>query len=825
MASSTLIGTAPDQVPTNGDLGDLAFQNKESVEFTGGLGGLGNLTITELNKEIPLTAVKVFVYDTSTDSDGGAWRQQCKHTSWYNEELNTSIRGSKREFPSVAVIVATSDSIIIYDGDEPDLPMWMVFQVFFQGYGQGSGMLGQNYGSGDNSNSVTGITAVNGQLWISKMSSYQTDTAYGAINFVNFINDTGGGISQTAGNNTPYINSKYLGDISERNVSLKYYKSEKLDFAHSGILYNGGVDIASTVLPNATIDPTTKLPRPTIAIATYAGLSVIKDNGTVVNLTTNNWASCFGVKAIGKTLYAQQGNYYWYAIELDSFNASIGPVSDKYGSYGGVFPGFRNVYPDSQFQYLFNSVATEAEGPYNFAVSVRNGYTTPVNNYLQFVASNNTWPENGLSSFVTDKSQSGWMVGNTRFAILSSTTPETIASPEVVTNGTFDSNITGWSTINATLSHNSGKLRVTGGQDVAVGQVLSTIPNKKYVLNFEVVDKSASQAGVQVINGSQVNITAWTLGNIQTTGKYSVSFTASSTATSIIFGNYGANTAGSYVEYDNISVRLAEQDRSIKGADFQIIGTLTKSNVAPNSELVAYSGFSSGNYIKQTYDSSLNIGSGGYSVMFWAKTTSGGGVISRGPSDVDEMCRIRIEGSVYGIYFDYGVSSQYCSFANAVDRASMVDGTWKFVVCHVSAGGLPSVFVNGRKIDLNIPAPAPASFTTSSAYDTYIGCEYGNTSFFSGSLALLRFSSTIPSVEQIVKIYNDEKALFSENAKCTLYGSAGNLNALAFDRKTKLLHAGTNSGRSVFKGLQRIENTTTPVGASISASNELVVEE
>ena len=36
-----------------------------------------------------------------------------------------------------------------------------------------------------------------------------------------------------------------------------------------------------TVLPNAPIDDTTGLPVPTIAVATNAGLSVIRDNGTV----------------------------------------------------------------------------------------------------------------------------------------------------------------------------------------------------------------------------------------------------------------------------------------------------------------------------------------------------------------------------------------------------------------------------------------------------------------------------------------------------------------------------------------------------------------
>ena len=45
-------------------------------------------------------------------------------------------------------------------------------------------------------------------------------------------------------------------------------------------------DIAMTVLPNAPIDDATGLPVPTIAVATDGGVSVIKDDGTVVDLTS-----------------------------------------------------------------------------------------------------------------------------------------------------------------------------------------------------------------------------------------------------------------------------------------------------------------------------------------------------------------------------------------------------------------------------------------------------------------------------------------------------------------------------------------------------------
>ncbi len=73
-----------------------------------------------------VAAVDLFIYDTSKDSDGGAWRKRCQHLSWYNEELNTATRGATREFPAVALIVALTNKVTIYDATDPSVPMWRV---------------------------------------------------------------------------------------------------------------------------------------------------------------------------------------------------------------------------------------------------------------------------------------------------------------------------------------------------------------------------------------------------------------------------------------------------------------------------------------------------------------------------------------------------------------------------------------------------------------------------------------------------------------------------------------------------------------------------
>ena len=264
-----LIGTGSDQVSANGMLGDLAFQSKESVDFTGGKGALTSLTVKEINNSKNITAVDVFVYDTSKDSDGGAWRNRTQHTSWYNEELNTSTRGSRREFPSVAVIVATSTSVTIYDGDDALLPMWMVFTSGTAGLSGTLLLQNGNYFS---------IAAVNATLVVGA----NTNTDNWGSPIINFVSEK---VVRMDPNTTE--GGTWLGTIAERN-STKGYAS----YASSGggyLIVNSMInDVAMTVLPNAPIDYDTGLPVPTIAVATNGGISVIHNNGTVNNINATD---------------------------------------------------------------------------------------------------------------------------------------------------------------------------------------------------------------------------------------------------------------------------------------------------------------------------------------------------------------------------------------------------------------------------------------------------------------------------------------------------------------------------------------------------------
>jgi len=154
-----LVGTGLNQVPTNSMLGGMSYQDPDRVKIK----KLHVDEISQINGELLESATDVFLYDTSKDSDGGAWRHRTQHLSWYNETLGTEHRGTRREFPSVAVLVVndSNQEITIYDGDDPNLPMWIRFKKV-------SGGRNYMYGTGNahaiamiNGATITGAQATN----------------------------------------------------------------------------------------------------------------------------------------------------------------------------------------------------------------------------------------------------------------------------------------------------------------------------------------------------------------------------------------------------------------------------------------------------------------------------------------------------------------------------------------------------------------------------------------------------------------------------------------------------------------------------------------
>ena len=749
-----------------------------------------DLTAIAATKSV--TAVDVFVYDTSKDSDGGAWRKRSQGTSWYNEALNTATRGSRKEFPAVAVIVADSGRITIHDGDDPSMPMWMVFNI------HGSlNMLGEGV--------FTCIYMLNGSL-----GAGSGGVGYD-LNVANLISDNAVQYS------TASVADIYNGNIAQRNSYRGYTITGR-----TGDIVNRKInDVAMTVLPNAPIDSATGLPIPTIAVATDGGVSVIKDDGSVVSGGTNN--ASWLVRSIGidsnNTIWANEGTNYG-AFQLMSTAPYTTVNALGMGSLG--YPHTKSINNNG---YGATSAWPALLGGVNpnmcdFASSKRyiyTGFGGGVTHLVDNVADRTK----SMVAYTASDYNTGYMVGDIKLAALSDTDDTDVTDAELVTNGTFASNTTGWITNDSTLSVVSGKLLITGvgggGGYAGAWQILSCVVGQQYSMSWDFV-AGTHECHVDISGATGTGLNSLFGG----TGSYSIVFTATSaTPTLKMYVNgTAANNTGTY---DNISVRLADTDRSVNANGLQVHGTITKNPVASGSDLVGYSGFSSSNYLEQPYNSDLDFGTGDFSVMGWIKPTGGyddGYIFQRGDAGT--------AGGLIALRRGYGgggfprlhwgsTGFDYDSIFNK----KVPDDVWSFIVV-MRSGNTIQTFVNAEGSGAN----TSSTNVSNTNGKLRMGLRMDTVGqAIQGSLALWRISATAPSAKQIKDIYEAEKPLFQAGAQATLYGTSDAVTALAHDDTTNLLHVGTPSGRSVFQGLRRVDNTTSAVGSAISASNNLVVED
>ena len=1144
------------------------------------------LALSAYNKTIGTVAVDAFIYDTSKDSDGGAWRKRTEHTSWYNETLNTATRGSRREFPAVAVIVAESNKVTIYDGDEPDCPMWMVFNngvnTFFW------------------TNSILSITAKNGILCV----------AANRINEINFISDSGT-LHDTAGFFAVRSN------ISDRDV----VPASTPIISSQSIVNNAVNDVAMTVLPSAPIDDATGLPVPTIAVATDGGVSVITDSGNVWDITSTS-----NVTPITRFVQFTEKNEVLFMADsgssakwMEIFDIPTSDITYTYSSSGN------NIWNT----YIENGIASSRLTPSDLDGEVTNDMTVAGSD----VAAGNTYglgigtldpitsgiQNSNIATHITSSYNTGWQPARSKLITLSDTTEETIGSvnysdtspadgPELISNGTFDTDTTGWTAVNSTIESDTGRLKITNTSAGVYGDAtftFSVTANEEYYINWEAIagtgsifiqlagqgddtgfisaalttssyfyPTSSGDATITVriteLNSSSVPVDAgdyafidnisvvqkndiiyngrfdggtlgWTVGGTgasvaevsgeleltQTAGQTGYAYqtidtvvdqmykltvtlrTGTGTTANVHIGNaevltnYGiiSETSGTnvtqtiifragvtttyitlinnvaaggtgyfdnisvvetteliangeftydttgwqfegtgtdtsapgYLEYtagaavnscatqaitteigklyrveadyvsgtsnaaiyiataafgtdvgstqfalsgnklintfkatttttyislmvgsgtetgrfdnvsvkeadelvengdfgrlttgwnsysggilsidtqrlkisgdsvsgqygteqtltteagkryvitfdielgtsgtnsffvadtdwgggvvtissdgtysytvtagdtssvlyihansanpsghffiDNVSVRLAEVDRSSYQDGLQIHGQLTKSVVAPGAELVAYSGWSTEHYLEQPYNSELNFGTGDFCLMAWVKMSN-----NTSSNRIVEI--INQTGALDYTFLgqetngDFRFQTDLSSGAN-IAFVNNIGTDWTLVV-GIRRGDTNEIYINGDLRNSIAQAVTDDSFDFTSGVVAIGGLD---TDSSAATIALVRVSATAPTAEQIKKIYEDERKLFQEDAKCTIYGSSDNVTALAYDDKYKQLHVGTSAGRSVFNGLVRADNTTTAVATVISANNKMVAEQ
>ena len=805
-----LVGIGNNQVPTNAMLGGLAYQDS-----------VGEIDIDKIKARVSDNAVDIFVYDTSKDSDGGAWRKKATKQSWYNENVSER-RGARKEFPAIAVIVVQSSYVTIYDGDDPNLSLWMEFTV--------NNSPGQIiYTNPSCAHMLNGVLVVG-----TNPNQANNDYWDGGIKVFNFITDK---IRSYSGTRSMI----YHNNISQRNdPRLLYYDT-------TNVLVSPNVSaVTMFLLPDATIDVDTGLPIPTILAATRRGISVVKESGTVFdmlvsvgggsNYQTNSIEITKDLKIIHNWDDRASNAYSYISIiplSLFGIDSSYGyeyqfrnEGTYSYNVGGGVLDIFNAVAT-----YFVDAVPTELG---YFAIGSNKGLVNV--QHIPMALNNGGRTSLGDARFsggmhcrITSNFNTGWLFNNIKGAFLSDTDATDVTGSELVTNGTFASNISGWSGA-AQFSHSTnnvggntgGKLMVyhTASTNIYISQTITTVAGKYYTISYLACSDQQNKARVW-IGGTYYDYIVD--NNNAALVKHSHTFYASGTSTEIRLYNNGASR--SY--WDSVSVRIAEEDRSVNGKGLQVYGTIAKTPVASGAELVSYDSLSSSNYLEQPYNSDLDFGTGDFCMMGWFYN------LGTSASILYRLNNSTTAGVGYIVATSSGGEIGYSSYTQGFRSAGRIthytSGSWSGIqqwnmfICG-RKNGVGYMYVNGE-------LEQSGANTQSHTDTTYqpplrIGNNHaGNGGIGSGKLALIRISSGFPTEEQIKKIYDDEKCLFNENAKCTLHGTSDDIKAIDYDESNNVTHVGTSAGRSEFQGLNRINNTTTAVTTAISASNGLVAEQ
>ncbi len=765
----------------------LAEQNSDLELFKQEISGLP--TAAEQLAAIALTkalsAVDVFIYRTSKDSDGGAWRKRCQHTAWYNEPLNTALRGARREFPAVALIVLIDyNNILVFDLDDPTAPLWANIRNAIPGY---------------TVTVMTKVRALNGRIFIA------SNVGYGGLGVLDLPADrnTWYGIGQGGDPTGTYVQSGWF------TASLRPYLASA-NYTPGQALVNIWVnDIDMTVMPDAPIDPASGLPIPTVAAATNGGVSIIHPDGSIIDWVPPSSGICFGVTIRPGYLAVAGGGGVLYRNWV---RTSI-PTADS-----------------TSFDFRFAADST----PARMGADNRDGQPRAISKYRNIAAFGLTAGLNlllpneasfggSMVAYVSAAFNTGWMVGAVKGAWLASKeTANLMPGAELVTNGNFAAGATGWTE----TPTGTGSCDLTGGNAALTGvdtanrglirQNITTVVGRCYRVKWTVASGTVSSS-FAVVDG----VGGFSKSGGTVAGTYTGQFIALSTNPQIQISVYGAGT----VVFDDISVVEAVADRSSIGLPLDITGTITRTAAAAGAELVGYSGFSAANYLEQRFNANLDFGSGDFCMMSWVKTALVSDTIAErgyytGGAYNGARLMLYISSSGYPVLYAAGATSGADVLTGPV---AINNGQWH-LVAGLRRGSRLELWVDGVLVTTKVTIDSVGGFNNANAV-LRVGTRVDGGDPNGGSLALLRISATAPSAEQVRKIYEDEKQLFQASAACTIYGTSDLVTALTHDNDNGLLHVGTSAGRSTFRGLRRVANTTIAVGAAIAAGNNLVADD
>lgn len=669
-------------------------------------------------------------------------------------------RGNKARFPRTAAIVAEASRVVIYDLLEPGRPMWMVF-----------------VNSGATASTILNIVSAAQSLTSAAMREGRlvlAGTQGGCI--IDFARDIMIVLAgnQQVPNKSRVADRNAIGGANNGGVNGNYYA-----------LPNTNVNaIAMCTMPDAPLDPVTGLQVPTIALATGGGLCLIKQDGSVVSSSNTG-----GFNAVMLSPYVMatcQNSVSWlFALLPGRLTASFALTGQSTGSAGGPDVGTAS-------SNVVNSLALGQRGTVGFRNSA---------GALCWSRFNESTPTGSLIAKATGTHNTGWMVGDIRRCLLSDVLVGTVGTELITATADRDfSADTGFWTKPAGVTISAGSCAyaaiVPGGGLQRAGFVTA---GQRYKVTFTILS---------ITGGGILPYVGGTSGTPRSAvGTYTEVLTAGTDGI-LLFRASGSSTT---CTIDDVSCIEAEAaDRSYKGKNASVNGTLTRSAVGVASQLMAWGGWSAANYLREAYSADLDFGTGGGYVSAWVNYTNPGTIamIASRESGVGApgyQLYVDATGKLNALFGDATTSRI------ATAAGSHAGAGWVFVEGMLLLSGTVILKVNGEVAGTT--AGNPLGTLNNAAAPLTIGANSAATQPFStGSIALVRISATAPSDDASRFMYQQERAMFRDGAQVTL-PDTGALVDLDYDPMEDKWKPVTAANEATFVGLVRTASAPASAGS------------
>ena len=792
----------------------------------------GKTNYTEINDSV----TDIFLYDTSTDTDSGAWTKRCRHTSWFKDI------GS--DFPKMALITVGGSTLKIYDATKNDTPLWYTCSKLI-------------YWGG----SATKVKAKNGLIVFMDQSA-SNNHGLGCLDFTRDMH-----VSYDYADGNPFIDG---GTITTNNSSgiQRYSETPHPLFRDVAVRLDGRFlyDMDLAVHPETPIEPDTGLPLPSIAWCSNgpSGVNFImpfrpNDSGTaspssVVHLrktfalqwtstayyfTTCTW-SANGRDIVLGIEYENAQNYdnrYMYVpdviyydadtttnININNLNRSSNPSIWDQNKWSSSDP-YQSRIADHIHNIMAFSESNSGVTLFRWGGEVDTSWVARLQDQSSF-----NYTHAGVAIGECAGYNTGWLQKNQVFALAeSSDSPSTYYENSSLINNTNQE-----SYVSCAASGTGVAFQAVNNSPRATWNPCKPFTNYRFsftVSNASNATMSMDDDGAALGGPGTAYINNQSISN----GTYEFCFKTTRSSKVRIINT--AQGSGSFT-IDNIILTEVPSDRSSvehnlgtwSTNSISIHGNINSTPVSTGSD-THYLTLSNTASVKILYQPYRQLGTT-YTVMWWGRYPTnqtwdlvlslssvsngnhGGGIGFRDNTNPGSLWVTNYQNSAT-VKFTHS-SDGTREDGNFHHYCITCDGT-NGTKCFID--GIESGRSSTQNINLSLPATYDAFYTLGSEGPT----QY-NSGFIDGrpkDIAMFRMSRYPTSATMARWIVQQERPLFSnEGSKSIPLGAASSMD---YDYHTRTLHCGSGGlGSYKIRGLEVLDIDTNVQGDKITASNDLI---